>query len=83
MFETYVSVDGGMTDNIRPSLYQARYECAIVNKMRIGNKSKELLQASVVKVGIIPTTDVDIKGIEHKYILVIASTGAYRLFDVI
>ena len=30
---TYVSVDGGMTDNIRPSLYQAGYECAIVNKM--------------------------------------------------
>ena len=30
---TYVSVDGGMTDNIRPSLYQAGYECAIVDKM--------------------------------------------------
>ena len=30
---TYVSVDGGMTDNIRPSLYQAGYECAVVNKM--------------------------------------------------
>ncbi len=31
---TYVSVDGGMTDNIRPSLYKAGYECSIVNKMK-------------------------------------------------
>ncbi|EQG75278.1 pyridoxal-dependent decarboxylase, C-terminal sheet domain protein [Clostridioides difficile DA00165] len=29
----YVSVDGGMTDNVRPSLYQASYECSIVNKI--------------------------------------------------
>ena len=29
-----------MTDNIRPSLYQARYECAIVNKMRIGEQKQ-------------------------------------------
>jgi len=28
----YVSVDGGMTDNIRPALYQAKYEGIIANK---------------------------------------------------
>ena len=30
---TYVSVDGGMTDNIRPALYGAKYEMAIANKI--------------------------------------------------
>lgn len=30
---TYVSVDGGMGDNIRPALYQAVYECAVANKL--------------------------------------------------
>ncbi|MGL4819621.1 MAG: diaminopimelate decarboxylase, partial [Bacilli bacterium] len=30
---TYVSVDGGMTDNIRPALYEAEYECALANRM--------------------------------------------------
>ncbi|MGQ9496969.1 MAG: diaminopimelate decarboxylase [Desulfotomaculales bacterium] len=30
---TYVTVDGGMGDNLRPALYQARYEAAIANKM--------------------------------------------------
>lgn len=29
---TYVSVDGGMSDNIRPSLYGARYSAALVNR---------------------------------------------------
>ena len=28
----YVSVDGGMTDNIRPALYQAEYEGIVANK---------------------------------------------------
>jgi len=29
---TYVAIDGGMTDNIRPALYGARYECLVANK---------------------------------------------------
>lgn len=29
----YVSVDGGMGDNIRPALYQAKYEAVVANKM--------------------------------------------------
>jgi diaminopimelate decarboxylase len=28
----YISVDGGMADNIRPALYQARYEAACANR---------------------------------------------------
>lgn len=30
----YVSVDGGMSDNIRPVLYGARYECALIRRNR-------------------------------------------------
>ena len=30
---TYVSVNGGMTDNIRPALYQAVYEAVLSNRM--------------------------------------------------
>ncbi len=30
---TYISVDGGMGDNIRPALYQAAYECVVANKL--------------------------------------------------
>jgi len=31
---TYVSVDGGMSDNPRPALYQARYEAIVANRAR-------------------------------------------------
>ncbi|HEY3368202.1 MAG TPA: diaminopimelate decarboxylase [Symbiobacteriaceae bacterium] len=30
---TYISVDGGMGDNIRPALYQAEYESVVANKL--------------------------------------------------
>lgn len=30
---TYVAVDGGMTDNIRPALYDAKYEAVTANRM--------------------------------------------------
>ena len=30
---TFVSVDGGMSDNIRPMLYQAKYEAVLANRM--------------------------------------------------
>ncbi len=29
----YVFIDGGMTDNIRPALYQAQYEAVVANKL--------------------------------------------------
>ncbi|MGL5865307.1 MAG: diaminopimelate decarboxylase [Dermatophilaceae bacterium] len=29
---TYVSVDGGMSDNIRPALYEADYSCTLANR---------------------------------------------------
>lgn len=30
---TYLSVDGGMGDNIRPALYQAEYDCVVANRI--------------------------------------------------
>ncbi|MBW3657143.1 MAG: diaminopimelate decarboxylase [Actinobacteria bacterium] len=33
---TYVSVDGGMSDNIRPALYQAEHDVALVNRSVAG-----------------------------------------------
>ncbi|MBM3133130.1 MAG: diaminopimelate decarboxylase, partial [Chloroflexi bacterium] len=34
---TYVSVDGGMSDNIRPALYEAKYEALVASK--VGEKA--------------------------------------------
>ncbi|KHS57166.1 MULTISPECIES: diaminopimelate decarboxylase [Terrisporobacter] len=75
---TYVSVDGGMTDNIRPSLYQAGYECAIVNKMNSEKSShKVTIAGKCCESGDILISNTSILDIESKDILITTSTGAY------
>ena len=75
---TYVSVDGGMTDNIRPSLYQAGYECAIVNKMEnTKSKNKVTIAGKCCESGDILISSTDIFNIESGDILITTSTGAY------
>ncbi len=74
---TYVSVDGGMTDNIRPSLYRAKYECSIANKMNGSVKSQVTIAGKCCESGDILISDTDIVDIESGDLLVILSTGAY------
>lgn len=73
----YVSVDGGMTDNIRPSLYQAEYECAIVNKIGYEKDEKVTIAGKCCESGDILLTDVDIAEAESGDILAVTNTGAY------
>lgn len=75
---TYVSVDGGMTDNIRPSLYQAGYECAIVSKMNNEKSAHNVtIAGKCCESGDILISSTSILDIESKDILITTSTGAY------
>ncbi|GAA0125472.1 diaminopimelate decarboxylase [Clostridium sp. CTA-19] len=74
---TYVSVDGGMTDNIRPSLYQAGYECAIANKIGEKRKNQVTISGKCCESGDILITDTNIMDIKSGDILIVSSTGAY------
>ena len=74
---TYVSVDGGMTDNIRPSLYKAGYECSIVNKMKYEKVNNVTVAGKCCESGDILITHANIMDIESGDILITASTGAY------
>ncbi|ETI96111.1 MAG: Diaminopimelate decarboxylase [Intestinibacter bartlettii DORA_8_9] len=75
---TYVSVDGGMTDNIRPSLYQADYECGIVNKInKTGHNHKVTIAGKCCESGDILISDTEIGDIESGDILITTTTGAY------
>ncbi|WP_010241535.1 diaminopimelate decarboxylase [Clostridium arbusti] len=73
----YISVDGGMTDNIRPSLYQAQYQCAIANKISSETKEKVTIAGKCCESGDILLTDVDIANVESGDILIVPTTGAY------
>lgn len=74
---TYVAVDGGMTDNIRPALYQAKYECAIANKMDDNSKELVTIAGKCCESGDILVDDVNISIPETGDILAVFSTGAY------
>lgn len=73
----YIAVDGGMTDNIRPSLYRADYECAIANKMNCKEEELVTIAGKCCESGDILISDVKLPVVDSGDILAIATTGAY------
>lgn len=73
----YVSVDGGMTDNIRPALYNAGYECLVANKVSYSNEEKVTISGKCCESGDILLNDVYIPKTESGDILAVLTTGAY------
>ena len=73
----YVAVDGGMTDNIRPALYQAKYECAVCNKVESDEKEKVTIAGKCCESGDILIEDVELPKLNSGDVLAIFTTGAY------
>ncbi|WP_294342195.1 diaminopimelate decarboxylase [uncultured Clostridium sp.] len=73
----YISVDGGMTDNIRPSLYRADYECAIANKMNCKEEEIVTVAGKCCESGDILISDAKLPTVDSGDILAVATTGAY------
>lgn len=73
----YVSVDGGMTDNIRPALYRAEYESIIANRMVSDEVEKVTISGKCCESGDILLNDTSLSKVESGDILAIMSTGAY------
>ncbi len=74
---TYVSVDGGMTDNIRPALYGAKYEMAIANKITDKCNNRVAIAGKCCESGDIFVNDICIQNPSIGDILAVFSTGAY------
>jgi diaminopimelate decarboxylase len=74
---TYMSVDGGMCDNIRPALYQAEYYGVIANKMDIPATTKVTVCGKCCESSDILIRDICVPTPETDDIFVIFSTGAY------
>jgi diaminopimelate decarboxylase len=73
----YVSVDGGMTDNIRPALYQAEYTGVIANKAEEEKTEVVTISGKCCESGDILIRDLQIAHPERGDIFAIFSTGAY------
>ena len=73
----FVFVDGGMCDNIRPALYQAKYNCDIAGRMDEGKTEKVTIAGKCCESGDILAEDVMLQKSELGDILVMYTTGAY------
>ncbi|WP_066896064.1 diaminopimelate decarboxylase [Clostridium nigeriense] len=73
----YIAVDGGMTDNIRPALYGARYEALVANRAGEVIDNKVTIAGKCCESGDILIHDIDIQKAESGDILAVLSTGAY------
>lgn len=74
---TYVAIDGGMTDNIRPALYGARYECLVANKADQPRTEIVTVAGKHCETGDLIARDVWIQPVETGDVLAVCATGAY------
>lgn len=76
---TYLSVDGGMGDNIRPALYQARYECVVANKLDSEPGRIVTVVGRYCESGDVLLTDVPVAAdVAPGDLLAVFATGAYN-----
>lgn len=73
----YLAVDGGMSDNIRPALYGAKYEVALGNRMEEEGTDLVSITGKCCESSDILVKDALLPVAERGDILVMSSTGAY------
>ncbi|MGN8246656.1 diaminopimelate decarboxylase [Cellulomonas soli] len=75
---TYVSVDGGMSDNIRPALYGAHYHAELANRVSSAAPVLARVVGKHCESGDIVVHEVQLPGdVQAGDLLAVAATGAY------
>ncbi len=74
---TYLSVDGGMSDNLRPMLYGSRYEAVVANRAAATPDTLATVAGMHCESGDILITDVLLADPAPGDVLVTPATGAY------
>ena len=74
----YVSIDGGMADNPRPSLYQAKYHAQIANYKETNSTEKVTIGGRFCESGDILIDNITLPKLDEGDILCVYNTGAYN-----
>lgn len=74
----YFAIDGGMADNPRPALYQAKYYAQIANKKDTDETEKVTIGGRFCESGDILIDEIELPKIEEGDILCVFNTGAYN-----
>lgn len=76
--KNFIFVDGGMTDNPRTALYDAKYEAVIANKANYENKETYTVAGKCCESGDVIIKNIELPIAEPEDILAVFSTGAYN-----
>lgn len=74
---TYVSVDGGMGDNIRPAIYGSEYSVIAIEKINQENNNEVTISGKFCESGDILAKDVLLPDLTSGDLLALPSSGAY------
>jgi diaminopimelate decarboxylase len=74
---TYVAVDGGMSDNLRPMLYGSRYEAVIADRASDSPETLATIAGKHCESGDVLIRDTDLAAPHVGDVLVTPATGAY------
>jgi diaminopimelate decarboxylase len=75
----YVSVDGGMADNIRPAIYGSKYEAAVANRALARNDALVTIAGKFCESGDILIQDIKLPAVSAGDLIAIPDCGAYCL----
>jgi diaminopimelate decarboxylase len=73
----YIAVDGGMSDNIRPALYQAKYEAVLANRPLDEVEEKVSIAGKCCESGDMLIWDLPLPKANNNDVLAVFCTGAY------
>ena len=73
----YIFIDGGMTDNIRPALYQAEYEAVVANKINEPAEDVVTIAGKCCESGDLIIKNGKLAKAETGDLILVATTGAY------
>ena len=76
---TYVSVDGGMGDNIRPALYESEYEVVPVDRPLDHRNQIVTIAGKFCESGDVLARDVNLPDVKPGELLALPASGAYCL----
>ncbi|HXK33042.1 MAG TPA: diaminopimelate decarboxylase, partial [Dehalococcoidia bacterium] len=76
---TWVSVDGGMADNIRPALYDATYEAVVVNRADEEPAQTVTIAGKYCESGDVLVKDARIPPVQPGDVIALPASGAYNL----
>lgn len=76
---SYVSIDGGMSDNIRPAIYGSKYEAVIANKLTTEKAQEVTLAGKFCESGDLLIRDIELPELEPADVVAVPASGAYCL----